>query len=107
MSELPLRITVVDEVQERLDAHADWWFDNRKEARVSFGDALIAAYETIENKPDCGTVYEHERVPGMRVLKLTTRHMLYFTVIDQPPQQPYVLIVGVKGPGEKQPFMAL
>lgn len=104
MSKAPLRIAVVDEVQRRLDAHADWWFEHRSAARVSFGEALVAAYEAIENKPDCGIIYENAHVPGIRVLKMTTQHMLYFTVIDQSPQ-PYVLIVGVKGPGQAEPFL--
>lgn len=107
VSERELKVIVVPRVQDRIDDHARWWRKHRSGARTSFGAALLATYESIKRAPKLGV--EH-RIDGRELeiwtSQLATGHVLYFTIVSTPPQPAYILIVGVKGPGEAEPFMS-
>jgi hypothetical protein len=109
-SESRYKLTVVPRVQDRIDDHGRWWRKNRKTARVSFGKALVAEYALIKNgiNPEILILHSERRGAEIEVwtTQLETGHILYFTLIYNPPLPTYIRVIGVKGPGEAQPFMA-
>lgn len=107
MNKPVLKVVAVGAVQTRLDRHAAWWRVNRKAARVTFGMALREFYAEVKRKPDLGTPYAVEGVPGARAVQMGTGHTLYFALVEQAPLRPYVLVFGVKGPGEERPYLAV
>jgi plasmid stabilization system protein ParE len=88
----------------RLDHHTSWWREHRKGARWSVKKAARAAYAEIKRNPEIGTPYDAEGATGIRFLKTATEHALYYLIVEKDPERPYVLVVGVKGPWEDEPY---
>lgn len=108
VSERLYKIIVADQVQDRIDEHATWWRKNRRAAGTSFGRALIAAYVSIRRAPKLGV---RHNVDGSDLevwtTQLATGHLLYFRLIHTPPLPEYIRVIGIKGPGEAEPFLAV
>lgn len=108
-SEGRYKLTVMPRVQARIDDHGRWWRKNRKAARISFGKALVAAYAEIKSAPKLGFQYAYFGDDGeieVWTTQLETGHTLYFTLIFKPPLPSYIRVIGVKGPGEAEPFLS-
>jgi len=106
-SEDGFRIIVAPRIQDRLDDHARWWKKNRRGAGTSFGQALTAAYASIKRAPKLGVQYDVENSDlEVWTTQLVTGHLLYFRLVHASPLPVYIRVIGVKGPGEAEPFFS-
>lgn len=104
----PLKLDVAKGIQRRLQHHHRWWKKNRKDAPTKFGEALLAAYAELEtSRGSVGVSYVTDDGLRLRRVIMATQHMLFYAVVGDPPQRPYVLVVGVQGPGEAEPFLSV
>jgi hypothetical protein len=102
------KVIVAQRVQDRMDEHARWWRKNRRASGTSFGDALTAAYASIRRAPKLGVRYDVEGSDlEVWTTQLVTGHMLYFRLVQALPLPVYIRVIGIKGPGEAEPFLAV
>lgn len=68
---------------------------------------MTTAYEEIKRGPKLGEAYEADGSDlEIWTKQLETGHMLYFTLVSRPPLATFIRVIGVKGPGEAEPFFA-